>query len=324
MRLPSIGLSALCGSLFTFVSLGAALPAAAQPAPSTAQPTSSLTLSVPVDEVGFTFHAADAGGLPVDDLGLDELRLLDNGMPPRRILALYPPQVRPLRAGILIDTSDSMRQSLPAIRDLAAKLAQHVLRQAADHAFVMEFAYSARILQPWTGESRTLEAGVHNAVAGHENPLAGSAIFNTLYRACSSEFGAVDPATTGNFILLFSDGEDNAGQTTLENVVTACQHSSTVIYAFPPERASGLASTGPRHLADLALQTGGHVFSASLSDAEIDSDLRTMEADLRNQYRLVYKPAEWKHDGSFHRIELKGPDRVDSITIPSGYYAPVR
>jgi VWFA-related protein len=310
--------------LFTFVSLGSALAAAAQAVASTAQSTPSLTLSVAVDEVGLSFHAADAGGLPVNDLRLDELRLLDNGMPPSRILALYPPQNQPIRAGILIDTSDSMRESLHGVRDLAARLAQHVLRQAADHAFVMEFAYSARILQPWTGEVPSLEAGVQSAVAGHENSLAGSAIFNTLYRACSSEFGAVDPAATGNFILLFSDGEDNAGQTTLENVVTACQHTNTVIYAFAPERANGLASTGPRHLADLALQTGGRLFSASASGAEIDGDLRTIEADLRNQYRLVYKPAGWKHDGSFHRIELRAPGRVDSITFPSGYYAPVR
>lgn len=324
MRLPPIGPSILCSCLFAFVSLGSALSAEAQATISTTQPTPSLTLSVAVDEVGLSFHAADAAGLPVNDLHLDELRLLDNGMPPRRILALYPPQNRPIRAGILIDTSDSMRESLHAVRATAARLAQNILRQAADHAFIMEFAYSARILQPWTGEVHALEAEIQSAFAGHENPLPGSAIFNALYRACSSEFGAVDPAATGNFILLFSDGEDNAGQTTLENVVTACQHTNTVIYAFAPERASGLVSTGPGHLADLALQTGGRLFSASASGAEIDADLRTIEADLRNQYRLVYKPAEWKHDGSFHRIELRAPGRVENITIPTGYYAPVR
>jgi Ca-activated chloride channel family protein len=29
-----------------------------------------------------------------------------------------------------------------------------------------------------------------------------------------------------------------------------------------------------------------------------------------------------KHDGSFHRVELKAPERVDSIIVRSGYYAP--
>jgi Ca-activated chloride channel homolog len=77
-------------------------------------------------------------------------------------------------------------------------------------------------------------------------------------------------------------------------------------------------------LAELASKTGGRVFFDDDSEAGVDNDLRTIEADLRNQYRLVYKPAELKHDGSYHRIELKAPERVESITIRSGYYAPGR
>jgi Ca-activated chloride channel family protein len=77
-------------------------------------------------------------------------------------------------------------------------------------------------------------------------------------------------------------------------------------------------------LAELAAQTGGRVFFDDDSEEIIDNDLHTIEADLRNQYRLVYKPAELKRDGSYHRIELKGPERVDSIVVRSGYYAPGR
>src|ERR1700691_3380622 len=162
----------------------------------------------------------------------------------------------------------------------------------------MEFGYSAKIVQPWTSEPLTLSAVIGSVRAGRENPLPGTAIFDTLYQTCLSEFGNSDHAATGNLILLFSDGEDNAGQTTLENVVNACQHTNTAIYAFRSAPASGLLSSGSKNLAELASQTGGRVFAASATDAEIDSDLGTIEADLRNQYRLVYKPAEWKHDGS--------------------------
>jgi hypothetical protein len=97
-----------------------------------------------------------------------------------------------------------------------------------------------------------------------------------------------------------------------------CQRTNTAIYAFRAEREESLFSTGPRILAELTSETGGRVFHDDDSAAGIDSDLRTIEADLRNQYRLVYKPAELKHDGSFHRIELKAPERVDSIIIRSG------
>jgi Ca-activated chloride channel homolog len=82
-------------------------------------------------------------------------------------------------------------------------------------------------------------------------------------------------------------------------------------------------SDGPKTLAQLASQTGGRVFKNEGSDEAIYNDLRTIEADLRDQYRLVYKPAELKHDGSFHRIQLKGPERVESIVVREGYYAPL-
>jgi hypothetical protein len=43
---------------------------------------------------------------------------------------------------------------------------------------------------------------------------------------------------------------------------------------------------------------------------------------FRNQYRLIYRPAELRHNGAFHRVELKAPERLDNIKIRSGYYAP--
>src|ERR1700743_2183665 len=94
---------------------------------------------VPVDEVNLTFHAVDAHGLPVNDLVLDELRLLDNGKAPRRILAYDSLQDRAIRAGLLIDTSKSMEQDLPGVRAIALQYAQKMFRQQTDQAFVMDF-----------------------------------------------------------------------------------------------------------------------------------------------------------------------------------------
>ena len=99
------------------------------------------------------------------------------------------------------------------------------------------------------------------------------------------------------------------------------QRTNTAIYAFRAESNSGFLS-GPKTLAELASESGGRVFLTTTLKLRINNDLRIIEADLRNQYRLVYKPAELKHDGSSHRVKLKAPERVDSITIRSGYYAP--
>jgi Ca-activated chloride channel homolog len=288
------------------------------------QGAQSYGLRVSVDEVVLTFHAADAHGLPVNDLKLEELSLSDNGRPPRKILAFQALQNLPINAGILLDTSESMNQNLVHSRTIAAKYAQLLLRQSTDQAFVMKFGPLSEIEQPWTNKPDALAAGVRKLTGYGAIHIHGTALFDAIYRACLNQFGHVDHAGSGNFILLFSDGEDNAGYTSPKEAVDICQRNNTAIYAFRPDPQSGFGSQGPKTLADLASESGGRVFNINDSDSGIDNDFRTIEADLRNQYRLIYKPAELKHDGSFHRIELKTPERVESISIRSGYYAPIR
>lgn len=205
---------------------------------------------------------------------------------------------------------------------ISIEYAQRILRRRTDQAFAMDFGFVSRMAQDWTSDPSVLTAGIRQIAAGKQNPLGGTAIFDTIFRACLYEFGKIDHAASGNFILLFSDGEDNTSHVSLADAVDRCQRSNTAIYAFRAEPNPSLFSTGPKTLAELASQTGGRVFSDSDSAAQIDADLRVIEADLRNQYRLVYNPAQFKPDGSFHHIELRGPERVDSITVRSGYYAP--
>jgi VWFA-related protein len=315
----------ICG-LFLLTLLAGARRAGSQANAAATQNATAYGLRVAVDEVSLTFHAADAHGLPVNDLKLDELGLLDNGKPPRKILAFQSMQDFPIRAGILMDTSDSIAESLPGERAIAIQYARQLLRQQTDQAFVMKFDALSKVAQPWTSSTNALIAGIRNHVAtlDGERRIAGTAIFDAIYQACLNEFGPIDNAASGNFILLFSDGEDNAGHTTLQQAVEMCKRTNTAIYAFRVETKTNLFATGPKVLAELASESGGRVFHEDDSAAAIENDLRTIEADLRNQYRLVYRPAELQHDGSFHRIELKAPERVDSLHVRSGYYAPVR
>jgi VWFA-related protein len=281
----------------------------------------AFRLRVSVDEVILTFHAADAHGLPVNDLKLDELRLQDNGEPPDKVLAFQLLEDAPIHAGILIDTSESMQGHIARARSIAIQYAQRLLRQQTDRAFVADFVRRERILEPWTSDPTALTAAVRRASAGAGSLSHGTAIFDTVYRACRDQFGQIDHAASGNFILLFSDGEDNASDRSLADAVAMCQRTNTAIYAFRAEDQPGFAP-GPQTLAQLTGQTGGRVFRDDDDEAAIYDDLRVIEANLRNQYRLVYKPAELERDGSFHRINLIAPERVDKVTVRSGYYAP--
>jgi Ca-activated chloride channel homolog len=288
------------------------------PVPTMQSKEPQYTLHSNVEEVVLTFHASDAHGLPVNDLKQDEVTVFDNGVLQTMILSFQVFQDHAIRAGILFDTSESMENSIERNRSIATQFAQRILRQQSDQAFVEQFGYVARVTQPWSVDQAQLVTGIRNVAAGRENPLGGTALFDTIFQACYSEFGKAGHAS-GKFILLFTDGEDNASHTGLEDAVNMCQQSNTAIYAFRPEAGSGF-SDGPRTLLELTAKTGGCVFHADDSQAEINKNLNIIEENLRNQYFLSYHPSTLKPDGSFHHIELRGPVRVDSFGVRSGYY----
>jgi len=278
-------------------------------------------LRLSVDEVVLTFNAVDAKGLPVNDLKAAEIRVRDNGVAPRRIVAFDELLNRPIRAGILLDTSESMQWALPVNRAIAKNFVERLFRRKSDAAMVAGFGFALDLVQPWTGESGLLVSGIEGTREERHSP-GGTSLFGAMFRVCAYSFNKVDPTTTGNLILLFSDGEDNSGLTSLEEATRACQRSNTEVFAFLPASAEDHASTGPKALRELVAKTGGRVFTADESEDAVGRDLKEIESEMRNQYRLVYKPADFKHDGAFHEIELQPPDRVRRIEVRSGYFAP--
>ena len=81
-----------------------------------------FTLNIDVDEVSLTFHAADFHGIPMDDLKLNDLRVLDNGKRPRQIVSFKVYQNLPVRFGILMDTSRSMLEYLRRNQAIANRI----------------------------------------------------------------------------------------------------------------------------------------------------------------------------------------------------------
>ena len=296
--------------------------AGAQTGPARNREPGAFGLTLPVDEVVITFHAADAHGLPVNDLKESEIGLLDNANPPARILRFGTLSERPLRAGILIDTSESMFNDFPRIRAVATEYARHLFRQQSDKAFVMDFAYSSEFAQSWTSDRSILSRSAADIKAGKMNPRGGTALFNALFKACQYGFDGIDPSASGNFIMLFTDGEDNAGRTTLEEALNACQRSNVAIYAFRSRPSEGSDAEGSAVMTKLARESGGRLFDADANLEAVFDDLKVIESDLRSEYQLIYRPSNFKRDGTFHNIVMKTPNRVATIQVRTGYFAP--
>ena len=303
--------------LFPGLCLSFCLAAAAQSAP--APSATPYTLRVSANEISLSFHAAGPNGAPLTHLTRADLHLTDNGKRQTNIVMLQEYDNLPIRAGFLFDTSASMMGLIDFNRTIIRMYASQLLRPGYDRAFVEQFDTQTFIRQDWTDSSAAIASGaaaVVGATPDRYDPL--TAIFDSLYTTCRDQWKAGSGDVTGNFILIFTDGEDDASHAYLSEAVDMCQRTRTAIYAFLNRRRG--FSDGYPTLQDLTSQTGGRLF-VHPHGSQILQDLRIIEAEQRNQYRLVYKPSNFKADRSFHRIRLTCSVGGSRIVTRSGYYA---
>jgi Ca-activated chloride channel homolog len=277
-----------------------------------------FSFRVPVDEISLRFHASDQSGKPLTQLSIPDLTLSDDGKPEHQILALQPLDNLPIRGGILVDVSASVLRDLYFYRSIVELYASRLLRKDVDKFFVTQFDRETRSLQDWTGSGSAITAGVAGIGPRPDRYEPLTAIFDSLYTTCR-DLWSKQSENTGNFILLFTDGEDDASHVYLKEAVDMCQRSHVTIYVFDSSR-SGHRSDGYHVISDLAMQTGGRAFIHPRSE-DIWRDLQLIEQEQRNQYLLVYKPTSLVADGSFHRIRLQCSVPESRIVTRSGYYA---
>jgi Ca-activated chloride channel family protein len=300
------------------LSLAFSIGARAQSSQAPPESGSPFTLRVPVNEISLTFHASNGKGAPLTGLTVADLQLSDAGNPEHRIMMLQSYQDLPIRAGFIFDASASMLRYLQANQSMIFLYASQLLRKGVDRAFVMQFEAEPLLRQSWTDNDASIAAGAADIM---ELPgrLPVTAIFDTLYRACRDQWKPGGDEATGNFILLFTDGEDDASHVYLSEAIDMCQRTRTAIYAIVNRRKSR-SSEGQNTLQELASKSGGKVFFHP-QGGQILEDLQTIEAEQRNQYRLTYTPSNFKADGSFHPIHLTSSVKGAQIVARSGYYA---
>jgi Ca-activated chloride channel homolog len=96
-----------------------------------------------------------------------------------------------------------------------------------------------------------------------------------------------------------------------------------------PEPGDTLDQEGRDLLRDIAELSGGNAFFPRI-ESQIESLLRTLALELRNQYVIGYRPTNSATDGKWRKIKVTGefPDpkknKVHKFTIRAkpGYYAP--
>ena len=297
-------------------------PQAATPPPAQAdQNGASTDVGTPtivtrVNEVSLIFTVNDRHGHYIPDLKQSDFALLDDQKAPARVNSFHQQINLPLRVGILIDTSSSIRSRFQFEQQSATEFLLQVLRAKNDRAFVMGFDVTPTVTADWTNNQDALETGIDKL-----RPEGGTALFDALYVACRDKL-LTDrgPEPVRKAIILVSDGEDNQSRVYMPEAIKECERAETIIYAistnWTPSRGEG-----DKVLDELSSQTGGETFYPP-SVEEMAVSFKSIEEELRSQYALVYTPADFKSDGSFRTIYLYCYDRRYQVRAKKGYFAP--
>ncbi len=285
------------------------------PPPPANQDQPTETIRVQVNEVNLIFTVTDKKGKFITGLKRENFGLLDDGRPPLAVLRFTQQTNLPLRVGIMLDTSSSIRQRFQFEQDSAIEFLLQILH-LNDRAFVEGFDIQTDLAQDFTNNVDLLNQGIRKL-----RPGGGTALFDALYRACQDqmltlkETGAVRRA-----IILVSDGDDNYSRVEESDAIKMCQRADTIVYSISTN-ISPSKDKGDDVLKAISEATGGQAFyPIKLEDVAVG--FRNVEEELRSQYHLVYRPANLKMDGSFRTIYLQATDPRYHVRAQKGYFAP--
>ena len=313
-----------CAAVISAAALYAQQPATQPaPAPAAQQPVeqqpdvNAPTIHLGVNEVNLIFTVTDKHGRYNPNLKQSDFALLDDQKAPARVNSFHQQINLPLRVGILIDTSTSIRSRFQFEQQSANEFLLQILKSKSDRAFVMGFDVTPNVTQDWTNNIDGLETGINRL-----RPGGGTAMFDAVYTACRDKLLDISRGQepTRKAMVLLSDGEDNTSRVFLDEAIKECQRAETIIYAistnWTPSRGQG-----DQVLSQMAKETGGQVFFPP-SVEEVSESFKQIEEELRSQYALTYTPADFKMDGAFRTIYLFCNDRRYVVRARKGYFAP--
>jgi Ca-activated chloride channel family protein len=285
--------------------------------PATDDPQDSvLTIRKRVDEVNVLFIATDKHGKFVRNLGQNDFNFFDDHKPVESIVAFRRETDLPLKLGLLVDVSGSVRTRFDFEQDAATGFLQHTIRAGFDQAFVMGFNVHQQLAQDFTDNVAQLSRSVGSLRDG-----GGTALYDAIYNACHDKLlKEQSDRPVRKALVVLSDGDDNQSEHSQAQAIEMAQRAEVIIFAISTDD-SGLILRGDKTLERLADATGGRAFFP-FKMKDIKNSFAAIEDELRSQYVVSYHPANFDADGRYRSIEISALKKDLQVRARKGYYAP--
>lgn len=294
---------------------GAPAPTVSGPQQGGTDDEANTTFKVQVNEVNLIFAVTDKHGRFVTGLRQENFGLLDDGKPPIAVVGFRQQTNLPLRVGVMIDTSSSIRSRFQFEQDSAIEFFLQTMHRN-DRAFVEGFDIQTNLAQDFTNSVDALNQGIRKL-----RPGGGTALYDSLYKTCRDQMLTLrDDLAVRKVLILLSDGDDNYSRAELSDAIKMCQRSETIVETISTN-LSPTKDKGDETLKVISDATGGQAFyPTKLEDVAIG--FRNIEQELRSQYSLQYRPANLIDNGAFRTIYLQALDPRYKVRASKGYFAP--
>jgi len=330
----------------------AGAPAQGNGAPS--QPGSTdRRIRVRVQVVSVPVSVLDKRGLPVIDLSQNDFRVYENGKL-QTIKYFVREPLPPLRIGLILDTSNSVRPQMPFEKDAASQFVFDMLevRASKNLIFLQTFDATSSVVQDFTDDPEVLNDKIRALKAG-----GGKALYDAIYYACKEKMlNSGSPEQLRRVLVVISDGIDVQSHHTFDEAISMAHRAETVIYLIANGRY-GFTNPGDVVLEDLAHRTGGAAFfpfrqavgsdleTGYLSHGQIGDTsqnkglgaetgrfsaeklvrlaeaLESIGRELNDQYSLGYTPANDAVDGTYRAIRVEVARKGVQVRTKAGYFA---
>jgi Ca-activated chloride channel homolog len=264
----------------------------------------------------------------VTNLNQSDFQVLENGAQ-QKILFFGRQTDLPLRIGLLMDTSNSIRPRLAFEQDAAIDFLNSVIRLGKDEAFLMTFDNEPEIVQDFTDDVGQLSDSIRRQRAG-----GGTALNDAIYMASQKLMAAPVPQNNPQVrrvLVVISDGDDDLSDHALSDALEEALRAEAAIYCIstntdwiavdnPDEPRKYHLDPGDKILQKFSDESGGRAFFPYRVD-DLEQSFVDIGTELRSQYFIAYVPTDPLSNGGYRTIQVDADRKGLTVRTRQGYYA---
>src|SRR5579862_5799651 len=281
-------------------------------------PTTSKPIVSNVYLVNVPLTVTDKKGRLVIMMTKDDFNLLEDGKS-QTIRYFSRETDLALRIGLLIDTSNSIRDRLRFEQQAATDFLSDTIRRGKDQAFLVAFDVEPLVIQEYTDNVEKLANAIHALQAGGVTSL-----YDAIFYACRDKLLFFPPPEPylRRMLIVVSDGEDNHSEHSREEALAMAQRAEVTIFAISTNRTSA-EHKGDNVLKRFAAETGGRAFFPFEAN-DLAENFRAIGRDLRTQFLISYISTNAARDGTYRHVEVDPVNKTLHVLAKSGYFAPAQ